>query len=128
MPRNYKNVRNPKNCYNSSDGIYKRVNSMTTGSTAQHEKLNEIEEAMDKRAADIALTISDLFKFVSMSAAILPNMELDTGTMRLKINDDGIFFGISYPDSHKNRRCPGCCEDPDDEFDDDEEGLLYDGD
>lgn len=92
MPRNYKNVRNPKNCYNSSDGIYKRANSMTTGSTDQHEKLNEIEETMDKRAADIALTVSDMFKFMSISAAMLPNMELEVECMRLKVDDDGVFF------------------------------------
>ena len=135
MPKNYKNVRTPKDHGNTpgSAEIYKRINSMTAGASAQHEKLNKIEAEMDKRAADIALTISDLFKFVSMSASLLPDMELDTGIMRLRVDDDGVFFGIRYPESRKYRRCPGCCDeqndfDADDDFDDDEEGLLYDGD
>jgi hypothetical protein len=138
-PMNYKNTRNPKpsgipkNRSNTSSSaeIYKRINSMVAGANTQHERLNKIEAEMDKRAADIALTISDLFKFVSMSAAILPDMELDTGIMRLKVDDDGVFFGISYPDNRKSRKCPSCCEEPEDDFDDfddDEEGLLYDGD
>ena len=137
---NYKNTRNPKpsgipknrsKTFSSAE-IYKRINSMTAGASAQHEKLNKIEAEMDKRAADIALTISDLFKFVSMSASLLPDMELDTGIMRLRVDDDGVFFGIRYPESRKYRHCPGCCDEPDedsDDFDDDdEEGLLYDGD
>lgn len=136
MPKNYKNVRNPKpsgipkNISNpGSAEIYKRINSMVASANTQHEKLNKIEAEMDKRAADIALTISDLFKFVSMSAALLPDMELDTGIMRLKVDDDGVFFEISYPESRKRRQCPGYCEEPEDDFDDDEEeGLLYDGD
>ncbi len=139
MPKNYKNTRNPKpsgipkNRSNTSSSaeICKRVNSMVAGANTQHEKLNKIEAEMDKRAADIAITISDLFKFVSMSAAILPDMELDTGIMRLKVDDDGVFFEISYPESRIRRQCSGCCEELEDDFDDiddDEEGLLYDGD
>lgn len=89
---------------------------------------------MDKRAADIALTISDMFKFMSMSAAMIPNMELDAGIFRLKVDDDGIFFEISYPESHKCKVrdvCHDCtvCDETEDWYDlDDEEGLLYDGD
>ncbi len=85
------NVRNTKNRYNArrlSAEDCKRLNDMISGIAGKRgtqnkqdqrdkrDKLNEIEAAMDKRAADIALTISDMFKFMAMSAAMLPNMEL----------------------------------------------------
>ena len=129
MSKNYKNTGTPKNRSNdlSASELCKRTNDMLSAATTGHEKLNKIGAELDERAADIALTISDLFKFMSMSAALLPDMELDTGTMRLKVNDNGVFFGICYPESRKHRQCPGCCEEPDEDFDD-EEGLLYDGD
>ncbi len=100
----------------------------TAANREQHEKLNEIEAAMDKRAADIALTVSDMFKFMSISAAMLPNMELEVECMRLKVDDDGVFFEINNP--HRSRRENGddLTEDFDDDDYDDEEGLLYDGD
>ena len=107
-----------------------RLNAKSADTAAkreQHEKLNEIEAAMDKRAADIALTVSDMFKFMSISAAMLPNMELEVECMRLKVDDDGVFFEINNP--HRSRRENG--DDLPDDFDDDdedEEGLLYDGD
>ena len=109
-----------------------RLNSKITDTAAkreQHEKLNEIEAAMDKRAADIALTVSDMFKFMSISAAMLPNMELEVECMRLKVDNDGVFFEISNP--HRSRREDDDLADDfddDDDYDDDEEGLLYDGD
>ena len=107
-----------------------RLNAKTANTAAkreQHERLNEIEAAMDKRAVDIALTVSDMFKFMSISAAMLPNMELEVECMRLKVDDDGVFFEINNP--HRSRRENG--DDLPDDFDDDdedEEGLLYDGD
>ncbi len=119
----------------------KRLNDMIAGGAVkrdmqnkqdQRDKLNEIEAAMDKRAADIALTISDMFKFMAMSAAILPNMELDTGIMRLKVDDGGVFFEINDPyRMRKTKRGSVSCDDDfdnTDDLDDDEEGLLYNGD
>jgi hypothetical protein len=142
------NVRNTKNRYNArrlSAEDCKRLNDMISGIAGkrgtqnkqdQRDKLNEIEAAMDKRAADIALTISDMFKFMAMSAAMLPNMELDTGIMRLKVDDSGVFFEINDP--YRMRKAKrSSVEEPDDDtdalddlddLDDDEEGLLYDGD
>ena len=131
---NARNTKSRRNARRLSAEDCKRLNDMITGGADKRnkrDKLNEIEAAMDKRAADIALTVSDMFKFMAMSAAMLPNMELDTGIMRLKIDDDGVFFEICYPESRKRRLCPDCCEEPEDDFDDfddDEEGLLYDGD
>lgn len=118
----------PKNRYNGS--------STNTDSRKEPETLKKIEAEMDKRAADIAITVSDMFKFMAMSAAMLPNMELDAGLFRLKVDDNGIFFEISHSFRKRKERdvcedCDGCDEEPDDfgdDYDDDEEGLLYDGD
>ena len=126
-----RNTKNRRNARRLSAEDCKRLNDMITGGA---DKLNEIEAAMDKRAADIALTVSDMFKFMAMSAAMLPNMELDTGIMRLKIDDGGVFFEINDPYRMRKtiRKDENCGEEPDEAFDDDcddeEEGLLYDGD
>lgn len=139
------NVRNTKirrNARRLSARDCKRLNDMISGGADKRnkrDKLNEIETAMDKRATDIALTVSDMFKFMAMSAAMLPNMELDTGIMRLKVDDGGVFFEINDPYRIRKakRGSDGCGEEPDedsddlddlDDCDDDEEGLLYDGD
>ncbi len=137
---NARNAKNRRNARRLSAEDCKRLNDMITGGADKQnkrDKLNEIEAAMDKRAADIALTISDMFKFMAMSAAMLPNMELDTGIMRVKIDDGGVFFEINDPYRMRKTICKdtNCAEKPDndfdddcDDFDDDEEGLLYDGD
>ena len=136
---NARNTKNRRNARRLSAEDCKRLNDMITGGADKRnkrDKLNEIEAAMDKRAADIALTVSDMFKFMAMSAAMLPNMELDTGIMRLKIDDGGVFFEINDP--YRMRKAKrSSVEEPDDDtdalddlddLDDDEEGLLYDGD
>ena len=91
------NNRIPKNLYNGSGTNTESRKAQQTAGTADRkpETLKKIEAEMDKRAADIALTVSDMFKFMAMTAAILPNMELDTGLFRLKVDDDGIFFEIN---------------------------------
>ena len=132
-------TRTPKNRYNRSGiNTESRKAQQTAGKADRkpEDTLTKIEAEMDKSAADIALTISDIFKFMAMSAAILPNMELDTGMMRLKVDDNGIFFEINHPFRKRKQRdicedcdgCDGCAEEPDNDYDDDEEGLLYDGD
>ena len=137
----------PKNRYNGS-GINtdSRKAQQTAGKADRKpdDTLKKIEAEMDKRAADIAITVSDMFKFMAMTAAMLPNMELDTGLFRLKVDDDGIFFEISHSFRKRKERdvceecedcegCDGCGDEPDNfgdkfDYDDDEEGLLYDGD
>ena len=123
--------RTPKNRYNGGYNTESRKAQQTAGKADRkpEDTLTKIEAEMDKSAADIALTISDIFKFMAMSAAIIPNMELDTGMMRLKVDDDGIFFGISSPPQKCHKTC---CAELDDDFEDDwdeeEEGTLYDGD
>ena len=137
---NKRSTKNRCNARRLSAEDCKRLNDMIAGVDGKRnpqnkrDKLNEIEAAMDKRAADIALTVSDMFKFMAMSAAMLPNMELDTGIMRLKIDDGGVFFEINDPYRMRKtiRKDENCGEEPDEAFDDDcddeEEGLLYDGD
>ena len=125
--------RTPKNRYNGGYNTESRKAQQTAGKADRkpEDTLTKIEAEMDKSAADIALTISDIFKFMAMSAAILPNMELDTGMMRLKVDDNGIFFEINHPFRKKRSicdDCDGCTEESDNDYDDDEEGLLYDGD
>ena len=106
------NRRNPKYRYNGAS----RPNAEKERS--ELDKLKKLEAEMDKGAADIAITISEMFRFMTLSAALLPNMELDTGIVRLKVDDNGVFFEISHPFRKQH-----------DGYDDDEEeGLIYDGD
>lgn len=129
----------PKNRYNGSGINTESRKAQQTAGKAERKPdntLKKIETAMDKRAADMAITVSDMFKFMAMSAAMLPNMELDAGLFRLKVDDDGIFFEISHPfrkrkEPKERDICDSCDEETDDfgdDYDDDEEGLLYDGD
>ena len=121
------NRRNPKYRYNGAS------RSNAEKERSELDKLKKLEAEMDKGAADIAITISEMFRFMTLSAAMLPNMELDTGLFRLKVDDGGIFFEINHPFRKRKERdtcedCDGCTVEPDNDDDDDEEGLLYDGD
>jgi hypothetical protein len=121
------NRRNPKYRYNGAS----RPNAEKERS--ELDKLKKLEAEMDKGAADIAITISEMFRFMTLSAALLPNMELDTGIVRLKVDDNGVFFEISHPfrKQCKERNCCGkhdLREEHDGYDDDEEEGLIYDGD
>lgn len=123
----------PKNRYNGSGINTESHKVQQTAGLADRkpETLKKIEAEMDKRAADIAITVSDMFKFMAMTSAMLPNMELDTGLFRLKVDDDGIFFEINHPfRKRKQRDISNDCsaEEPDGDYDDEEEGLIYDGD
>ena len=92
--------------------------------------LKLLESEMDKRAGDIAQIATDMFRFMSMASAMLPNMELDVGVFRLKIDDEGVFFEIRYPDDFRKklRKDSGVSGKMRKNYDDDEEGLIYDGD
>lgn len=77
--------RTPKNRYNGGA-------APDPGKSAgKPDALKLLETAMDKRAGDIAQTATDMFRFMSMASAMLPNMELDVGVFRLKIDDEGVF-------------------------------------
>ena len=124
--------RTPKNRYNGSGTNTESRKAQQTAGTADRkpETLKKIEAEMDKRAADIALTVSDMFKFMAMTAAMLPNMEMDTGLFRLKVDDGGIFFEINHPFRKRKHDISNdySAEKLDGDYDDDEEGLIYDGD
>ncbi len=121
-------TRTTKNRYNGSAAS--DSGKPTDKSAVKPDALKLLESAMDKRAADIALTVSDMFKFMAMTAAMLPNMEMDTGLFRLKVDDGGIFFEINHPFRKRKQRdiSNDCCAEEPDNYDDDEEGLIYDGD
>lgn len=127
-------TRDPKYRYNGGSKPERHKGQQTANK--KQDTLSMIERAMDKQAAGIAKTVTDMFKFMAMSAAMLPNMELDVDILRLKIDDDGIFFEINYPDGrkHKEHKADSFCDDCDEELNDldddfdDEEGLLFDGD
>ena len=126
-------TRIPKNRYNGS-GINtddrKVQHSADTADIKGQDTLKEIGAVLDKQAAGVAQTVTDMFKFMSLTAAVLPNMELDTGIFHLKVDDGGIFFKINHPfrkDKQHNTYEDGT-EEPNNDYDDDEEGLLYDGD
>jgi len=126
-------TRTPKNRYNGS-GINtddrKTQQSADMADRKGRDALKEIGTMLDKQAAGVAQTITDMFKFMSLTAAVLPNMELDTGIFHLKVDDGGIFFAINHP-FRKDKQCDTYedgSEEPDNDYDDDEEGLIYDGD
>ena len=128
------NNRIPKNRYNGS-GINtddrKAQQSADTADIKGQDTLKEIGAVLDKQAAGVAQTVTDMFKFMSLTAAVLPNMELDTGIFHLKVDDDGILFEINHPfrkDKQRDFSDDCCTEEPSDDYDDDEEGLIYDGD
>ena len=99
-------------------------------SAGNSDALKLLESAMDQRAAGIAQTVTDMFRFMSMASAMLLNMEMDTGLFRLKVDDGGIFFEINHPFRKRKQRdiSNDCCAEEPDNYDDDEEGLIYDGD
>lgn len=115
----------PKNRYNGGTTI-----ETDKRTAATDDRLKAIGTVLDKHAAGIAQTVTDVFKFMSLTAAMLPNMDLDTGVFRLKIDDDGVFFALTYPGGRKNkeRENDGISDQAPDNYDDEEEGLLYDGD
>ncbi|MBP0975413.1 MAG: hypothetical protein J6P20_05050 [Oscillospiraceae bacterium] len=117
------NRRNPKYCCNEAGH---------PNAEKEPDKLKKLEAEMDKGAADIAITIAEMFRFMTMSAVMLPNMELDAGIVRLKIDDNGIFFEVNHP-LRKQRKNRKYCTPHDfrEEYDgnnEDEEGFIYDGD
>ena len=113
------NNRIPKNHRKSSRFSAEKSRRVSSAAAAEKcESLNKIEAELDKYATDIALTISDMFKFMSVSSALLPDMEIETDTMYLKVDADGIFFGISTPAQKCHKTCCAELDDFEDDWDD----------
>lgn len=105
-------TRTPKYCYCST-----AESRRTQHTTDKHSNtLKEMEQEINAGAAHIGLVVTDIFTFLTKSAAMLPDMELHTDTIDLTVNDSGIAVHISRP-AH--------CDADDYEK---EEEFLYDGD
>lgn len=94
------------------------------------DSLKELEKQIEAGVAHTGQAIADIFTYLSKVGAKLPNMELYTNQMRLVVADAGMSVKILLP----NRMAGDCFfseaeDDPDEnDCDDEEEGLLYDGD
>lgn len=108
----------PKRCYNGSSTKNRRE-QQTADNLHADDVLKALEKKIDAGAAHIGLVIADIFTFLTKSAAMLPDMELHTELLNLTVDDSGISVYIKHQDN--------ICEDNDD-YDDEEEELLYDGD
>lgn len=90
--------------------------------------MEQLDKQIDKDSARIGIVVGDIFKFLTVAMTQLPDMELHTDMIHIKVDDSGILARITHPDC---RDCCGFGDEPDDADDDnnyDEEGLLYDGD
>lgn len=112
------NRRIPKRCYNGSSTKKCKVQQHLDKSET-NDTLNVLEKKIDAEAAHIGLVIADIFTFLTKSAAILPDMELHTELLNLNVNDSGISVYIKHSDNRSKS---------DNDYDDEEEELLYDGD
>lgn len=108
----------PKHCCNSSN-----TESRKTKHTQDKPKIDDtlkiLEKKIDAGAAHIGLVNADIFTFLTKSAAMLPDMELHTELLDLTVNDSGISVYIKHQDNRSKS---------DNDYDDEEEELLYDGD
>jgi len=114
MPMNPNRI--PKHCYNGSNTKNCKV-QQTADKLHEDETLKMLEKKIDAGAAHIGLVIADIFTFLTKSAAMLPDMELHTELIDLTADDNGISVYIRRSDSTDNEN-----------YDDEEEELLYDGD
>lgn len=108
----------PKRCYNGSSTKNCKVQQPTDKSET-NDTLKTLERKIDAGAAHIGLVIADIFTFLTKSAAMLPDMELHTELLDLTVDDSGISVYIKQPDKRSKS---------DNDYDDEEEELLYDGD
>ncbi|MCM1530336.1 MAG: hypothetical protein NC093_10130 [Alistipes sp.] len=107
-----------KRCYNVSS-TKNCKEQQTTDKLCTDDTLKELERRIDAGAAHIGLVIADIFTFLTKSAAMLPNMELHTELLNLTVDDSGISVYIKHQDNISENN---------DDYDDEEEELLYDGD
>lgn len=126
----------PKNRYSGSSHTIgnheSRKEQPTSDKPKENDPLKELEMQIDAGAVHIGMAIADIFTFLTKSSAMLPNMELETELIHLKVDDGGIFVEITRPEQRTCTDCPYDNEPDEDnadcDYDDDEEGLLYDGD
>lgn len=93
--------------------------------------LANLEEDMDKSFMETGRSLAELYRAVCTAALVLPDMELTTDLMKVSNSEDGltvVFDRRSLKHSNNHFDDPGYDEYEDDIDDDDEEGMLYDGD
>lgn len=136
------------NCRSRDDGqkANTKDRSKAGEKTADELLTEELSKGIDLEGMGIGLVIADLFKTVSLAALRLPSMELYSDMICVVVDDDSITVSITglNPESdadHSRKHGKVCCHgrgcddpgyeedgrDPQDE-DDEEEGLIYDGD
>ena len=59
--------------------------------------LEELGKTVDKNCQRIGLTVAEIFRTLSFAAPALPDMDLRTESMDLKVDDDGISVTIRMP-------------------------------
>lgn len=122
----------PKNRYNgSSDNTESRKAQQSAQKRLDSSNAEDVLEALETEistgAARAGLVVADIFTFLTKKCAMLPNMQLSTDKMRLVTSGSGISIKIYCPELRDlTRDVPDA--DESDDYDDDEEGLLYDGD
>ena len=122
----------PKNRYNGS-GINTEERKAQQYAQKKHDASNDedvleaLEMEISAGSARVGLVVADIFTYLTKKCAMLPNMQLSTDKMRLVASGSGISFKIYCPELRNlTRDVPDADESED--YDDDEEGLLYDGD
>lgn len=90
------------------------------------DSLKELEKQIEAGVAHTGQAIADIFTYLSKVGAKLPNMELHTNQMCLVVTDAGMSVKIMLPNRIAGDSFFG--EAKPDEDEDEEEGLLYDGD
>jgi len=122
----------PKNRYNGS-GIHTEDRKAQQYAQKKHDASNDedvleaLEMEISAGAARVGLVVADIFTYLTKMCAMLPNMQLSTDKMRLVTSGSGISIKIYCPELRNlTRDVPDADESED--YDDDEEGLLYDGD
>ena len=85
----------------------------------------ELGRAIDNDCRQIGLTVAGIYKALTMAAAKLPDMDLDTERISITVNEGGIYVFVPLGQSDEDK------DEDTEEYangDYEEEGLLYDGD
>ena len=85
----------------------------------------ELGQAIDSDCKQIGLTVAGVYKALTMAAAKLPDMDLDTERISITVNEGGIYVFVPLGQSDEDK------DEDTEEYangDYEEEGLLYDGD
>ena len=95
-----------------------------------NEILNDLEKKMDADFMETGKDLAVLFRAVCTAAAKLPDMELHTELMSVTNNDEGLTVVFSRENAEKGNRIRNDYKEffKGFEDDDEEEGMLYDGD